>query len=177
MPLIKFLQGNAHLPAGWHRQQERQAQNVHPITSITTQLEPWERQLVTNNKNTNIYGPSCCRLGWVGTYIYPLRHHHTMTGLPRPHTLAKVVFLLLRLLQVAVFVFLLLHWEVLLLLMDDTGTSHGGVDMDDPIMLPLPDELTTTTTTTTSRTHQNDTIATDDNSKHPHDAVYDMTPV
>jgi hypothetical protein len=62
------------------------------------------------------------------------------------------------------------------ILMDDTGTSHGGVDIDDPIMLPLPDELTTTTTTT-SRTHQNDTIATDDNSKHPHDTVYDMTPV
>jgi hypothetical protein len=61
------------------------------------------------------------------------------------------------------------------ILMDDTGTSHGGVDIDDPIMLPLPDELTTTTTTT--RTHQNDTVATDDNPNHPHDAVYAMTPV
>jgi hypothetical protein len=32
------------------------------------------------------------------------------------------------------------------ILTDDTRTSHGDVDIDDPIMLPLPDELTTTTT-------------------------------
>jgi hypothetical protein len=62
------------------------------------------------------------------------------------------------------------------ILTDDTGTSHGVVDMDDPIMLHLPDELTTTTMTTT-RTHQNETVATDDNPNHPHDVVYAMTPV
>jgi hypothetical protein len=59
----------------------------------------------------------------------------------------------------------------------DWYSCHGVVDIDDPIMLHLPDELTTTTTTTTTRTHQNDTIATDDIPKHPDDDVYAMTPV
>jgi hypothetical protein len=70
MPLIQFLQGNAHLPAGWHRQQERRARGVHPITSITTQLEPWERQLVRTNNNTTKYmAPLVFHWGW-GRYIY-----------------------------------------------------------------------------------------------------------
>jgi hypothetical protein len=65
------------------------------------------------------------------------------------------------------------------ILPDDTGTRHGVVDVDDPMMLHLPDELTTTTTTTTTRTrtHQNDTIVMDVNPNHPDDDVYAMTPV
>jgi hypothetical protein len=45
MPLVQYLQMNASLPAGWHRGHERRAKGVHPVTSITAQLEPWERQL------------------------------------------------------------------------------------------------------------------------------------
>lgn len=46
MPLVHYLAANQHLPAGWHRIHERRTRGVYPITSITTQLESWERQLV-----------------------------------------------------------------------------------------------------------------------------------
>jgi hypothetical protein len=46
MPLVQYLAINRHLPIGWHRIHERRTRGVYPITSITTQLEGWERQLV-----------------------------------------------------------------------------------------------------------------------------------
>ena len=46
MPLVHYLAMNMHLPNGWHRIHERRTRGVYPITSITTQLEGWERQLV-----------------------------------------------------------------------------------------------------------------------------------
>jgi hypothetical protein len=45
MPLVQYLHLNAARPAGWHRHHERRAKGVHPVSSITAQLEPWERQL------------------------------------------------------------------------------------------------------------------------------------
>lgn len=45
MPLVLFLRQHAHQDAGWHRNQERRARGVHPVPSLSSQLEPWERQL------------------------------------------------------------------------------------------------------------------------------------
>jgi len=47
MPLVRFLHvGSTKNPAGWHRNAERRARGLHPVTSLSVQLEPWERQLV-----------------------------------------------------------------------------------------------------------------------------------
>ncbi|KAG7370174.1 hypothetical protein IV203_027920 [Nitzschia inconspicua] len=46
MPLIAHLrQGALTEPVGWHRNAERRARGMFPVTSLSTQLEPWERQL------------------------------------------------------------------------------------------------------------------------------------
>lgn len=46
MPLVVYLRANRTKPFGWHRILERRARGVFPLTSLTSQLEPWERQLV-----------------------------------------------------------------------------------------------------------------------------------
>lgn len=46
MPLVAFLREGASKEAGWHRNQERRARGIFPITSLSAQLESWERQLV-----------------------------------------------------------------------------------------------------------------------------------
>ena len=48
MPLVHYFAANMHLPTGWHRIHERRTRGVYPITSMTTQLEGWERQLVSD---------------------------------------------------------------------------------------------------------------------------------
>lgn len=46
MPLISYLRHGALTgPVGWHRNAERRARGMFPVTSLSTQLEPWERQL------------------------------------------------------------------------------------------------------------------------------------
>lgn len=51
MPLVAFLRSGSatQQPAGWHRNSERRARGLFPVTpsSLSQQLEPWERQLVT----------------------------------------------------------------------------------------------------------------------------------
>jgi hypothetical protein len=47
MPLVLFLRESTSKEAGWHRNAERQARGIHPVASISMQLEPWERQLVS----------------------------------------------------------------------------------------------------------------------------------
>lgn len=47
MPLVTFLQQGAEKYApGWHRSHERAARGLHAVSSLSVQLEPWERQLV-----------------------------------------------------------------------------------------------------------------------------------
>jgi hypothetical protein len=46
MPLITFLQHESHREAGWHRNGERRARGMFPVSNLAQQLEPWERQLV-----------------------------------------------------------------------------------------------------------------------------------
>jgi len=38
-------EGAIHQPVGWHRNAERRARGMFPVASLSTQLEPWERQL------------------------------------------------------------------------------------------------------------------------------------
>ncbi|KAL3908478.1 MAG: hypothetical protein SGARI_003044 [Bacillariaceae sp.] len=46
MPLVAHLrEGAQNKPVGWHRNEERRARGLWPVTSLSTQLEPWERQL------------------------------------------------------------------------------------------------------------------------------------
>jgi hypothetical protein len=46
MPLVAFLrEGAVKNPVGWHRNAERRARGLFPVTSLSQQLEPWERQL------------------------------------------------------------------------------------------------------------------------------------
>jgi hypothetical protein len=46
MPLIAHLrQGALNEQVGWHRNAERRARGMFPVASLSTQLEPWERQL------------------------------------------------------------------------------------------------------------------------------------
>jgi len=47
MPLVKFLQDGAHKEIGWHRNNERRARGMLLVSSLSCQLEPWERQLVS----------------------------------------------------------------------------------------------------------------------------------
>jgi hypothetical protein len=51
MPLVGFLRDGAAKEPGWHRNDERRARGMFPVSSLSSQLEPWERQLV-----------SCCRV-------------------------------------------------------------------------------------------------------------------
>jgi hypothetical protein len=46
MPLINYLHDNAHKESGWHRNTERRARGMFPVTGLSAQLEPWERQLL-----------------------------------------------------------------------------------------------------------------------------------
>ncbi len=46
MPLVRFLKQNNTREAGWHRNQERKARGIFPVSSLSTQFEPFERQLV-----------------------------------------------------------------------------------------------------------------------------------
>lgn len=49
MPLVEFLrEGAAKNEPGWHRNTERRARGLFPVTSLQMQLEPWERQLVSS---------------------------------------------------------------------------------------------------------------------------------
>jgi hypothetical protein len=45
MPLVAFLREGSTNEAGWHRNAERRARGLFPVTSLSSQLEPWERQL------------------------------------------------------------------------------------------------------------------------------------
>jgi len=45
MPLVAFLKAGSRREPGWHRNQERRARGMFPVTSLSSQLEPWERQL------------------------------------------------------------------------------------------------------------------------------------
>ncbi|CAB9512570.1 expressed unknown protein [Seminavis robusta] len=45
MPLVAFLQKGSSKPFGWHRNEERQARGLKPVTDLSCQLEEWERQL------------------------------------------------------------------------------------------------------------------------------------
>lgn len=47
MPLISFLQEGRAREAGWHRNAERRSRGMFPHSSLSSQLEPWERQLVS----------------------------------------------------------------------------------------------------------------------------------
>lgn len=47
MPLVAFLQEGRTKEAGWHRNAERRARGMFPHSSLSSQLEPWERQLVS----------------------------------------------------------------------------------------------------------------------------------
>lgn len=46
MPLVEYLRAGISKEAGWHRNSERRARGLFPVTSLSAQLEPWERQLV-----------------------------------------------------------------------------------------------------------------------------------
>lgn len=46
MPLVSFLHEGCIKEPGWHRNAERRARGMHPHASLSSQLEPWERQLV-----------------------------------------------------------------------------------------------------------------------------------
>ena len=45
MPLVVFLREGSKKEAGWHRNAERRARDLEPVTNLSAQLEPWERQL------------------------------------------------------------------------------------------------------------------------------------
>jgi hypothetical protein len=47
MPLVAFLREATNKESGWHRNAERRARGLFPVTSLSIQLEPWERQLVS----------------------------------------------------------------------------------------------------------------------------------
>jgi hypothetical protein len=47
MPLVAFLKEGTQKETGWHRNGERRARGLYPVTSLAAQLEPWERQLVS----------------------------------------------------------------------------------------------------------------------------------
>jgi hypothetical protein len=47
MPLVAFLREGGTEEAGWHRNNERLARGMFPVASLSCQLEPWERQLVS----------------------------------------------------------------------------------------------------------------------------------
>jgi hypothetical protein len=47
MPLVAFLREGEARDTGWHRNAERRARGMFPVTSLSSQLEPWERQLVS----------------------------------------------------------------------------------------------------------------------------------
>lgn len=46
MPLVALLREGSAKEAGWHRNSERRARGMFPVSSLSSQLEPWERQLV-----------------------------------------------------------------------------------------------------------------------------------
>jgi hypothetical protein len=50
MPLVSFLQRESHNEPGWHRNGERRARGMFLVTSLSQQLEPWERQLVSRTR-------------------------------------------------------------------------------------------------------------------------------
>jgi hypothetical protein len=45
MPLVMFFRQGRDKEPGWHRNKERRARGMFPCTSLSMQLEPWERQL------------------------------------------------------------------------------------------------------------------------------------
>mmetsp|Transcript_12852 Transcript_12852/g.35241 ORF Transcript_12852/g.35241 Transcript_12852/m.35241 type:complete len:175 (+) Transcript_12852:467-991(+) len=46
MPLVAFLrEGASSREVGWHRNAERRARGLFPMSNLSVQLEPWERQL------------------------------------------------------------------------------------------------------------------------------------
>lgn len=45
MPLVTFLKNGTSKEPGWHREAERRARGFFPVSSLSSQLEPWERQL------------------------------------------------------------------------------------------------------------------------------------
>ena len=47
MPLVAHLREGEAREAGWHRNAERRARGMFAVTSLSSQLEPWERQLVS----------------------------------------------------------------------------------------------------------------------------------
>jgi hypothetical protein len=54
MPLVIFFREGAGKEPGWHRNAERRARGMFPVTSMSSQLEPWERQLVCKIQITEI---------------------------------------------------------------------------------------------------------------------------
>jgi len=58
MPLVAFLRDGCVKDAGWHRNGERRARGMFQVTSLSSQLEPWERQLVSDcNENAALWIP------------------------------------------------------------------------------------------------------------------------
>ena len=45
IPILQYMLDNEHLEAGWHRIAERLSRGIRPPKKVTTQLEPWEKQL------------------------------------------------------------------------------------------------------------------------------------
>ena len=49
MPLVEFLrEGATTKELGWHRNAERRARGLFPVSNLSVQFEPWERQLVSS---------------------------------------------------------------------------------------------------------------------------------
>lgn len=71
MPLIAFLEEGRSRETGWHRNQERRARGLFPQTSLSSQLEPWERQLVRKKSARKCY---VCQFIFVMNRHEPLIH-------------------------------------------------------------------------------------------------------
>jgi hypothetical protein len=54
MPLVAFLREGGTEEAGWHRNNERLARGMFPVASLSCQLEPWERQLVSRVQSSRV---------------------------------------------------------------------------------------------------------------------------
>jgi len=46
MPLVEYLRDGHNLEPGWHRKQERLIRNFRPLSSVSEQLQPEEKQLI-----------------------------------------------------------------------------------------------------------------------------------
>ena len=73
MPLVAFLRNGIKKESGWHRNEERRARGLYPVTSLSSQLEPWERQLVCIYIYMYIYISSTIFRGvWGFVHAFPI---------------------------------------------------------------------------------------------------------